>query len=162
MINPIRMFISAACVLALGLIAVPGQTRGIAAQAGSAQNPSDDTCWTNTYGAMFNSCSAGAGAKELDIVLPAESAFSYSVRVGVYGNALSGGNGLVQCQALTVNTDGTSYSSSSVASASGAGSRTNQDLPGGGPWSISTPTNGSMFVACWVDNSSGVNSVRYS
>lgn len=146
-LSKIRAAVNLGAALTALTFSVHAYARSASAWSGAPHSDAT-TCFTEAYGAVTNTCSS---SKTWEIGLPIDSSGLHGATVSVTTSSVANS---VSCQLFGMAADGSSPSASSVVYAPTPSAAQNISFP-----NVTVPTNGYLFVNCYVLHGASVNSV---
>lgn len=138
------------CLVATGLIAGLSGTSeaSVTAMAGLAQNPSEDTCFTNSFGTISNQC---AGVRQWCVSSFVSAGAHQASVVGLRPNG-----GTLACHAVAVSSDGRPFSGTANRSLGVVDVDATLNVG-----SVSVPSGGAMYVCCDLSTRARIDTVNF-
>ena len=144
--------IASATILAIGAVALPAAARSHVPFLGRAMVSSEDTCFSEWYGTVYNNGSCGAGQKTYIMPWATDYGTTYNSIVNVYSPGVSSP---LSCQAFGVDNVAVGLWTSPSTNVPVYGSSVNINI------SAYVPANGSGYVACAVGSGARINMMNY-
>ena len=145
--------LATATVLAIGAAALPAAARSTVPFLGRAQSSSEDTCFSEWYGTVYNNGSCGTAQRTYIMPWITDYATTYNAIVNAYSPSCPASP--LSCQAFGVDNIAVGLWYSPDTSLSVSGSSQNIYV------SAYVPANGSGYVACKVGSGARLNMMNH-
>jgi hypothetical protein len=142
---------SAAILCATMAVGVTAEARSVLAMSGTAETPSQATCFGNSLGTIINNCSSTV---DYCVMLPVDSS-SHTITASVLAPDI---NHEISCYAMSVNSDGSYYSSTPGGAVQPSGTGSHRQINLG---NLYVPGGGGLFSCCTMAPTSRFDTVNW-